>query len=100
MVTSVPTDCNDPLQFMFSSDSDGSEVFTVRVEDKGSKPQNDLVAVQGVQAERVIDSGQDITIMGADLFKRVTTAAQLKKKQLKKADKVSHTEDIQVGWED
>ena len=39
MVTSVPADCNDPLQYMFSSDSDGSEVSTVRVEDKGSKPQ-------------------------------------------------------------
>ena len=42
MVTSVMADCNDPLQYMFSSDSDGSEVSTVRVEDKGSKPQKAL----------------------------------------------------------
>ena len=43
MVTSVMADCNDPLQYMFSSDSDGSEVSTVRVEDEGSKPQKALV---------------------------------------------------------
>ena len=93
MVTSEPADCNDPLQYMFSSDSDGSEVSTVRVEDKGSKPQKALVDVQGIPAEGVIDSGADITIMGADLFKRVAAAARLKKKQLKKTDKVPHTYD-------
>ena len=93
MVTSVMADCNDPLQYMFSSDSDGSEVSTVRVEDKGSKPQKALVDVQGVPAEGVIDSGADITIMGADLFKRVAAVARLKKKQLRKADKVPHTYD-------
>ena len=64
----------------------------VRVEDKGSKPQKRLVDIQGVPAEGVIDSGADITIMGADLFKRVAASAWLKK-QLKKADKVPHTYD-------
>ena len=38
----------------------------VRVEDKGNKTQK---AVQGVPAEGVIDSGADITVMGANLSK-------------------------------
>lgn len=55
-----------------SSDSeDSGEVLMVQVEDKGSKPQRAHVNVQGVPAEGLIDSGVDITIMGADLFKKV-----------------------------
>ena len=71
-----PIDPTDPLQYMYSSDSDeAGEVQTVRVEDKGSRPQKALVDVQEVPAEGVIDSGADITIMGADLFKRVAATA-------------------------
>ena len=63
MVTSVNS--NDSLWHMFSCGSDKSEVSMVRVEDKGSKPQKALVVVP---VERVIDSGADITIMGANLI--------------------------------
>ena len=66
---------------------------SVRVEDKGSQPQKASVSVQGMPVEGVIDSGADITIMGADLFKKVAAIAHLKKKQLKKSDKVPYTYD-------
>ena len=38
----------------------------------------------------MIDSGADITIMGADLFKKVAAVAHLKKRQ---SDKVPYTYD-------
>ena len=84
----------DPRQYLYSSDSDeAGEVLTVRVEDKGSKPRKVTVDVQGVPAEGVVDTGADITIMGADLFKRVAAVAHLKKKELKKSDRVPFTYD-------
>ena len=51
-----------------SSDFDGGEIQTVRVEDRGSKPCHASVQVEGVPAEGVIDTGADITIIGGDLF--------------------------------
>jgi hypothetical protein len=57
----------DPLDFL-PPDSDG-DVKTVRIQDKGSKPREVLVDVQGVPATGVIDSGADITIMRAELLK-------------------------------
>ena len=35
---SVPADCNDPIQYMFSSDSDGSEVSKVRLGTMAANP--------------------------------------------------------------
>ena len=78
---------------LYSSDSDGGEIQTVRVEDRGSKPRHVSVQVEGVPAEGVIDTGADITIIGGDLFRRVAAVARLKKKNLKEADKIPRTYD-------
>lgn len=42
---------------------------------KGSKLREVLVDVQGVPPAGIIDSGADITIMGAELFKKVASVA-------------------------
>ena len=47
----------------------------------------------GVPASGIVDTGADITIMGPELFKKVAAVAKLKKRRLKKADKVPHTYD-------
>ena len=52
-----------------------------------------LVEVAGVPANGIMDTGADITIIGPELFKKVASVAKLKKRQLKKADKVPHTYD-------
>ena len=52
---------------------------TVRVSDKGNRPQYVNIQVQGVPTSGVIDTGADITIIGGDLFKKVATAARLRK---------------------
>ena len=72
----------DPLPFLYS-DSDGT-VDTVRVSDKGSKPQYVNVQVQGVPTSGILDTGADITIMGGELFKKIAVAAKLRKKTSKK----------------
>ena len=59
----------NPLNFLHSdSDSESSDIRTVRIQ---SKPREVIVNVQGVPATGVIDSGANITIMGAELFKKV-----------------------------
>ena len=45
------------------------------------------MTIQGVPAYGIIDSGADITIIGASLFNRVATTARLKKHDFKKPDK-------------
>ena len=81
----------DPHTFLFS-DSDSS-VDTVRVDDKGSKPQHVSVQVQGVPTSGIIDTGTDITIMGGKLFEKVAAAARLKKRDFRKPDHVPWTYD-------
>ena len=58
----------NPLDLLYSSDSDEGEVCTVRVSDTGSKPQCARVLVQGVPTFGIIDTAADITIMGGTLF--------------------------------
>ena len=76
----------NPIDFLFSdtsdSDDDG-EVRVVRVND-GSRPRCVRLQIQGVPVVGILDSGADITIMGGALFKKVATAAKLKK-DLRKA---------------
>lgn len=83
---------DDPLSFL-CSDSEEEGVRLVRVEDRGSRPRTVTVDLQGVQVRGVVDSGADITIMGADVFKNVASVARLKKSSFKKADKVPYTYD-------
>ena len=47
-----------------------------------------MVNLQGVPAIGVIDSGSDITIMNGELFAKVAISARLRRRELKKADKV------------
>ena len=82
---------SDPQTFLFS-DSDSS-VDTVRVDDKGSKPQYVSMQVQGVPISGIIDTGADITIMGGKLFKKVAAVARLKKRDFRKPDRVPCTYD-------
>ena len=63
------------------------------MEDKGSRPRKVTVTVQGVPAQGVIDSGADITIINADLFKNIAAATKLRKKAFKQPDKVPYTYD-------
>ena len=87
---------DDPLSFLESVDElTPGRVDLVRIKDRGSKPRQATVSVQGVPASGVIDSGADITIMGPDLFKRVAAAAHLKKSAFQKPDKVPYTYDHQ-----
>ena len=84
----------DPHQYLHSSDSDeGDAVYAVRVEDKCSKPQRAFVDIQGVPAEGIIDSVAHITIMGAEIFKKVAAVAYLMKSWLKKVDMIPYTYD-------
>ena len=76
--------------FLYSSDEDMTApgVSMVRVADKGSQPQFVRVQIQGIPAYGFLDSGAAITIMGDTLFQKVATAARLKKRDLKKPDKI------------
>ena len=82
----------NPLDILFSdSDEESSDIKTVRIHDKGSKPRKVAVDVQGVPAVGMIDSGADITIMGTALFKKVASVARLKKSSFEKPDKTPYT---------
>jgi len=82
-----------PLDLDSDSEHSDSSVSTVRVEDKGSRPRKVTVTVQGIPARGVIDSGADITIINADLFKHIAAAAKLRRKAFKQPDKVPYTYD-------
>ena len=84
-------DSLDPLSLLYS-DSEGT-VDTVRVSDKGSRPQYVNVEIQGVPTSGVIDTGADITIIGGGLFKKIATAARLRKKDFEKPDRIPRTYD-------
>ena len=84
-----------PLDLLESSldDETPESVYQVRVQDRGSKPQCIKIQLQGVPVYGMIDSGADISIIGGDLFRRVASAAHLKKRDFKPADKVPRTYD-------
>ena len=76
----------DPLAYLFSSEEDS--VKLVHVQDHGSHSRLAKVSIQGFPVEGIVDSGADITIINGDLFKKIATAAHLKKKNFKPADKL------------
>ncbi|CAI8046512.1 hypothetical protein GBAR_LOCUS25737, partial [Geodia barretti] len=86
------------------SDSDGEEpvvpadagVNEVRLQDKGSRPQSVRVVVAGVPVEGIVDTAADITIVGAEVFKRIAVVAKLRKRELKPADKTPRTYDHKI----
>ena len=76
------TSVEKPLDLLYpDTDSEGSNssISTIRVEDKGSRPHKVTVTVQGALAQGVIDSGADITIINADLFKNIAAATKLRR---------------------
>ena len=63
----APAGVPDPLDLLLS-DSDGeSGVWRIELNDTGSEPKCAPVQVQGVPAKGIIDSGSEITIVGAHL---------------------------------
>jgi len=80
----------NPFELLLSDSEEESGFSLVRVEDKGSKSQLALVELAGVLANGIVDTRADITIMRPELFKKV---AELRKRQLKKVDKVPHAYD-------
>ena len=73
------------------SDNESSNINTVRIQDKGSKPREVVMEVQGVSAKGVTDSGADITIMGVELFKQVASVACLKSSAFRKPNRIPYT---------
>ena len=92
----TPTTSEDPRQYLLP-DSDEKEpaavVNEVRVQDKGSHPQSVRVVVAGVPVDGIVDTAADITIVGAETFKRIAAVAKLRKRGLKPADKTPRTYD-------
>uniref|UniRef100_A0A1X7SUF3 CCHC-type domain-containing protein n=1 Tax=Amphimedon queenslandica TaxID=400682 RepID=A0A1X7SUF3_AMPQE len=85
---------DDPLAYLLSdSDSEPSEVQQVRVEDKGSASRRAQVVIGGVPMEGIVDTAADITIMGAELFKKVATVCRLHKRDFKPPDKTPYNYD-------
>ena len=82
----------DPIAYLLS-DSDESDVRQVTVPDRGSQTKCAKVLLQGVPVYGILDSGSDITIVGGSLFKKVATAAKLRKSQFQKSSKTPYTYD-------
>ena len=89
----------DPQQYLLpdtDEEDTGVGVKEVRVQDKGSQPQSVRVVVAGVPVDGVVDTAADISIVGAEAFKRIAAVAKLKKRDLKPADKTPRTYDQKV----
>ena len=61
------------------------------MQDLGSHSRIAKVLVQGYPADGMVDSGADIIIINGNLLKQVAAAAQLRKRDLEKADKTPLT---------
>ena len=70
----------DPMDLLYSSDSDEDGVLTVHLPDIGSKAQCVPLLVQNVPSVGIVDTAADITIMGGKLLQKVASVAKLKKK--------------------
>ena len=68
----------------------------VRVQDKGSRPQTVRVVVAGVPADGIVDTAADITIVGAEVFKRIAAVAKLRQRDPKPPDKTPRTYDYKT----
>ena len=64
--------------------------------DKGSRPHLVRVFVAGVPVDGIVDTAADITIVGAETFKRIAAVAKLRKRDLKLADKTPCTCDQKI----
>ena len=81
---------NNPRQFLLpDSDEEKSsaQVDEIRVYDQGSRPQMVRVVIAGVPVKGVVNTATDITIVGAEVFKRIASVAKLRQRHLKPVDK-------------
>ena len=87
----------NPEELLYSSSDEEppARVHAVRITDHGSITQCVKVAVQGVPAYGLIDSGADISIMGGTLFKKISTVARLRRRDFMKPGKTPRTYDRQ-----
>ena len=82
------TSLTDPLSLLSPDTPDESELCQqVTIVDQGSQSMCVPLQVEGVPAYGLVDTGADITIIGAQLFKRVAAVAKLRKKNFKQSDK-------------
>ena len=85
---------DDPLQY-FLPDSDDDAIVRVTqvcVHNKGSKPQTvNVVSKACLHVNGVVDTGADITIIGAEVFKRIAAVANLRKSDFKPPNKTRCT---------
>jgi len=63
---------SNPMDILFL-DSDDRTVGAVCVKDHGSQSRTVVVDIAGVFAQGLVDTGADITIMGPELFKKITS---------------------------
>ena len=84
----------NPREFLYSDSSDEeSSLKQVRVDNKGSHAQCVKILVGEVPMYGIVDTGADITIMGGTMFRKVATAAKLRKRNFKDPDKQPLTYD-------
>ena len=77
--TQIEEETDDPMSFLYSSESEDT-INPVQVKDEGSHAKYVKVDVQGVPTYGIVDSGANITILGGAMFKKVTAAGRLRKK--------------------
>ena len=91
-IGSQPVDVNDPMSYLYPDPG----VRQVRVKDGGSLRHYARVAIQGVEARGLVDTGADITIMGGELFKKVALEVRLLQTPLKPPDRTPLTYDVKL----
>ena len=72
----------DPMSFLFSDDSDQDHCKQIVVKDNGSRSVCMPLQMEGVPVYGLVDTGADITIIGAQLFKKNSCCSQAEEKEL------------------
>ena len=78
------------MSFLFPADSDQDHCKQIVVKDNGSRSVCVPLQIEGVPVYGLVDTGADITIIGAQLFKKIAAVAMLKKRNFRTADKTPH----------
>ena len=89
-----PSGIDNLIDFLFSSsDEEDPAIRQIKVKDEGSKTHCARIQVQGAPMYGIMNSGVDITIIGGSLFRKLANIVRLRKRDLKKPDKVPRTYD-------
>ena len=65
---------------------------------QGEQPTTVKVVIAGVPVDGTVDMGADITIVGAQVFKRLTAVKKLRRCNFKPSDRRPRPEDVPAGW--